>query len=150
MTLNKRQRAQQRALCDELREDDGVDPRKFFQPDRNRNREHRKSRQLCRQVQRTLELVLTGEVRDDLLNGLRVVSITPGLDSSRLVVTVSTDLPFEQFDRREIEARLASLQGKLRSEVAAAITRKQTPLLTFQVLGPDAHAPLSGEAGERP
>lgn len=137
MALNKRQREQLRALCGELHEDDGVDPREYFKPHRKQNKERHKARQLCRQVERTLALVLSGETGDSLLNSLTIVSVTPSADSSRLLVTVSADLPADQFDRPAIEARLAAVQGRLRSEVSAAITRKKTPVLTFEVVGPD-------------
>jgi len=137
MTFNQRQREQMRALCGELREDDGVDPRDLFKPSRKRDKEHRKAKQLCRQVQKTLDLVLSGEIRDDSLSGLKIVSITPGADSSRLVATVVTDVPAAELDRVDIERRLATVEGQLRSAVAQAITRKKTPLLLFQILGAD-------------
>jgi len=139
MALNQRQREQLRALCGELHEDDGVDPRDYFNPARQRDSEHRKSRQLCRQVQKTLDLVLAGDNSDDLLANLKIVSVLPGRDSSRLLITVAADVPPEQFDRPRIEAQLSLIQGRLRSEVSASITRKKTPVLTFQLLDPGMH-----------
>ncbi len=136
MSPNDRQRAQLRALCEELREDDGVDPRKFFKSQRNRNSDSRKVRQLCRQVQRTLDLVLSGETADPTLCGLRVASVGPGADPSRLLITVVADVAPEAFDRALIEARLAAMAGRLRTEVASTISRRKTPALSFQVLGP--------------
>jgi len=103
MTFNQRQRAEMSALCGELREDDGVDPRDLFKPSRKRDREHRKAKQLCRQVQKTLDLVLSGEIRDESLSGLKIVSITPGADSSRLMVTVVADVPAAELSRSDIE-----------------------------------------------
>jgi ribosome-binding factor A len=137
MTLNKRQREQMRALCEELREDDGIDPRNFFKPSRNRDKEHRKAKQLCRQVQKTLDLVLSGEVQDDSISGLKIVSIIPGADSSQLLVRVVADVPAAELDRADIERRLTTVEGQLRSAVAQAITRKKTPMLVFQILGLD-------------
>jgi ribosome-binding factor A len=137
MTFNKRQREQMRALCEELREDDGIDPRIFFKPARNQDKVHRKAKQLCRQVQKTLDLVLSGEIRDEALSGLKIVSIIPGADSSQLLVTVIADVPAAELDRADIERRLATVEGQLRSAVAQAITRKKTPLLVFQILGSD-------------
>jgi ribosome-binding factor A len=136
MALNRRQREQLRALCGEFHEDDGVDPRRYFKPDRQRDNDNRKSRQLCRQVQRTLDLVLSGETGNGLLRHLKIVSVLPGNDGSRLLITVSADVPSADFDRAQIEAQLAMVQGRLRSEVAAAITRRKTPNLMFQVLNP--------------
>jgi ribosome-binding factor A len=148
MALNRRQREQLRALCGELHEDDGVDPRDYFKPARQRDQEHRKSRQLCRQVQKTLDLVLTGDAGNDLLSNLKIVSVLPGRDSSRLLVTVSVDVPPEQFNRERIESQLSHIQGRLRSEVSAAITRKKTPVLTFQLLDPGMESRELGGEGE--
>jgi len=136
MAHDKRHSERLRALCGELHDDDGVDPREFFRPNRQRDKARHKSQQLCRQVQRTLDLVLSGETRDELLGALRIVSVTSSEDSSALVVTVVADVPPDRFDRAQIEARLAAMSGWLRSEVAAAITRRRTPLLVFHLLGP--------------
>lgn len=145
MAHDKRRREQLRALCGELQDDDGVDPRKFFQTNRKRDKDCRKSQQLCRQVQRTLDLVFSGETRDELLNALRIVSVTSSVDSSALLVTVVADVPPDRFDRAQIEARLEKMSGRLRSEVAWAITRKRTPLLVFDILGPQGRLPAPGE-----
>jgi len=147
MALDKNRREQLRALCGELHDDDGVDPREFFQPNRKRDKDRRKSRQLCRQVQKTLDLVLSGETRDELLGDLCIVSVTSSSDSSALVVTVVADVPPDRFDRGQIEARLAMMSGRLRSEVAGAITRKRTPLLVFHVLDPQTGLPGAAELG---
>ena len=54
MAHARKQREQLRAHCGELHADDGVDPRDFFRPDRQRTKLDRKTRQLCQQVQQTL------------------------------------------------------------------------------------------------
>ncbi len=136
MAHDKSQRERLRALCGELHDDDGVDPHEFFQPTRKRGKDRRKSKQLCRQVEKTLDLVLSGETGDELLGDLRIVSVTSA-DSTALLVTVIADVPPDRFDRAEIEARLAKMSGRLRSEVARAITRKRTPLLIFHLLEPE-------------
>jgi ribosome-binding factor A len=141
MAHDKRQRERLRALCGEPHDDDGVDPREFFQPGRKRDKAGRKSQQLCRQVQKTLDQVLSGETRDPLLGALRIVSVTSRADSSALLVTVIADVSPDCFDRAQIEAHLAKMSGWLRSEVAAAITRKRTPILVFLVLGPQSGLP---------
>ena len=138
MAHDEREREQLRSLCGEVHDDDGVDPREFFKSNRKRDNGHRKSKQLCRQVQKTLELVFSGETRDELLGDLSIVSVTSSEDSSTLLVTVVADVRPEHFDRAQIEARLTEMSGWLRSEVAGAITRKRTPMLVFQLLGPRA------------
>ena len=145
MAHDERQRERLRALCGELQDDDGVNPREFFHPIRKRDNAHRKSKQLCRQVQKTLDLIFSGETRDELLGDLRIVSVTSSQDSSALLVTVVADVPLERFDRTQIEARLAKMSGRLRSEVAGTITRKRTPLLVFHVLGLQSGLPASEE-----
>jgi ribosome-binding factor A len=149
MAHDERQRERLRALCGELQDDDGIDPREFFQPTRKRDKARHKSKQLCRQVEKTLDLVFSGETRDELLGALRIVSVTSSADSSALLVTVVADVPPNFFDRAQTEARLAKMSGRLRSEVAGAITRKRTPLLVFHVLGPQSGLPAAGEEESR-
>jgi ribosome-binding factor A len=100
------------------------------------HKESRKAKQLCRQVAETLGLVLSGECRDELLQSLHVLSVVPAPNSSRLLVTVSADLPPEDYDRRKILDQLDEHIGRLRAEVAASIHRKRVPSLVFRVIGP--------------
>jgi ribosome-binding factor A len=136
MKFDKRTREQLRAHCQEFHEDDGVDPRELFEENNDRRKGDRKARQLCRQVAETLELVLPGDCRDEILQSLHVMSVEPAPDSSRLLVVVVADLPAEQFHRAEILARLERQTARLRSEVAAAIARKRVPMLAFEIAGP--------------
>jgi ribosome-binding factor A len=134
MAHEPKSRARLRAHCDEFHDDDGVDPREYFRPQRKPSKYDRKTRQLCQQVQQTLDQIFGGELRDELLDSLRVVSVD-STASSTLLVTVVADLPPQQFDRARMESRLSELAGWLRSEVAGAITRKRAPLLMFHLLG---------------
>lgn len=138
MTLDRRTREQMLAHCGAIHEDDGVDPRQFFKTGRINKKDDRKARQLCRQVAETLDQLLTGEVRDDVLRGLHVVSVVPAPDASRLLVTLQADGEPEELDPSLVESRLAVCRGHLRCEVAAAITRRKTPVLVFSVIGPDS------------
>lgn len=135
MTFDSRKRKQHLASCDEVREDDGVDPRTFFKPSRNRGQQHRKNGQLCQQVFETLCLVLAGEFEDARLHNLQVVSVEPAPDASQLLVTVSVEGELDAEILAAVHARLARVEGRLRYEVAAAITRKRAPRLTFRVIG---------------
>ncbi len=145
MALDKRTREQMLAHCGEIHEDDGVDPREFFKAGRIHKKEDRKAKQLCRQVAETLDQVLSGETGDDVLQGLRVSSIVPAPDSSRLLVTLHADCESEKFDRHQIEQRLVVCRGRLRCEIAASITRKKTPTLVFNVIGPDCTLDTQGK-----
>ena len=103
--------------------------------------EGRKAKQLCRQVADTLDLVL-GDCRDERLQALHVISVVPSPNSSRLLVTVSADLPGDEFDPQEILELLDQQTGRLRGEVAAAINRKRVPALAFHVVGPALESSL--------
>ncbi|MGO8745719.1 MAG: hypothetical protein ACLQNE_06990 [Thermoguttaceae bacterium] len=78
--------------------------------------------------------MLSGECGDDLLQSLQVVAVDPAPDASQLVVTVRAGLPGEGVDPAEVLSRLNTVMGKLRCEVATAITRKRAPKLVFRVL----------------
>lgn len=115
-------------------EEDGADPRDFFKPQQQR-RPHRKTLQLCSQIQRTLEYVLSGEMDDDVLRGLMVQQVRPAPDASRLLVTV---VPLDEGVSAEtILHRLAIVSGRLRTEIARSINRRKTPQLSFEVMLPD-------------
>ena len=137
MTFNKRKRDEMLAHCGEIHDDDGVAPRDFFKCNINRTKNDHKVTQLCKQVAETLSLVLTGEFDDELLHSLHVVSVDPAPDASQLAVTLRADISSEQPNSQEIMARLMAVSGRLRAEVASAITRKRTPKLVFHIIGPD-------------
>ena len=115
------------SLCGEITPDDGIDPTEFFRPTRTKKSSHRKANQLCQQVADTLSLVLTGELRD-----LRIVAVTPAPDSSQLLVLVAPAVAGERVDPDTALAKLTAATGRLRSEVAASITRRRAPKLLFQ------------------
>jgi ribosome-binding factor A len=148
MTPDKRTRAQMRAHCSEIHEDDGIDPRDFFRPATQRGKDNRKAMQLCRQVAETLEQVLCSEIADELVCSLSVTSVVPAPDSSRLLVTLRTDLKLHEFDRPELERRLEGRRGQLRCAVAGAITRRKTPNLALVIVGPDQAPPATDPEGE--
>lgn len=97
----------------------------------------RKLLQLCRQVADTLNLVLSGECDDDVLRSLHVARVVPAPNASQLLVIVSPAWTGEKLQPSEVLDRLAAHAGHLRNEVAAAITRRRAPRLTFQFV----HAP---------
>tara|TARA_R110002072_G_scaffold120757_3_gene254102 strand:- start:3937 stop:4416 length:480 start_codon:yes stop_codon:yes gene_type:complete len=155
MPLNKRQREQMLACCGEIQEDDGVDPRRFFKSHSDRNKRDRKTQQLCQQVEQTLSLVLSGEFSDELLQSLIVESVIPAPNASQLVVTVSAASSHEDgrvmsLDPSVVLERLDRVTGRLRSEVAASITRKRAPSLKFRVVSASPTSPqtASDDRGE--
>lgn len=124
-----------RSLCAEVHPDDGVDPRERERQRASNSKSGRKARQLGRQVAETLEGALACQA-DACLRGLRIVSVAPAPDASRLLVTVAPipGCPFN--DPAEVLERLERGSGRLRSEVAAAITRKRAPLLVYRLALP--------------
>jgi ribosome-binding factor A len=88
----------------------------------------RKARQLCRQVQRALNLALADQHADDGLNDLFVEDVSPAPDCGHLLVHVV--IP----DTQPVAAALGGLRRaapRLRSEVAMATARKRAPELSF-------------------
>lgn len=116
-----------RPLCAHLHEDDGFSPR-HDRKDTERSHD-RKDLQLCKQVQRALEMQLSsaGWASDA---ALRIEGVTPHPDASRLRVRVSWD------DRgmglAGVLALLTARRAELRWAVASAITRKRAPELVFE------------------
>ncbi|QDT76086.1 ribosome-binding factor A [Lacipirellula limnantheis] len=149
MSLDKRTREQMLAHCDAIHEDDGVDPREFFKLRSHRDKPDRKAQQLCRQVGETIDQILAGELGDAALNALRVASVVPAPDASRMLVTLVATSDDGSFDRAAIEHKLAAVTGLLRSAVAAAITRRKAPNLSFVVIGPnDGEATTQATGGD--
>ncbi len=102
------------------------------------SRRQQKAKQLCRQVERALTLALL-ECGDPAIQDLAVLSVTPAPDVGRLLVAVrAPQIGAEQASSGPAEhlMRLEAVKGKLRSEVASAITRKRAPELIFRVLLP--------------
>ena len=97
----------------------------------NQASNERKVRQLCRQVHQRVDLVLAGELDDPTLDGLWVVEVQPEPGGAALLITVAAP---DDAELEPIRASLDALRGRLRSEVAAAITRKRAPHLRFAVI----------------
>lgn len=112
----------------------------------------RKARQLASQVARVVDQLLAGELDDDVLRGLSVLSVVPAPDESRLLVTVGPMAEGIDVNVPAVLAHLGAASNHIRQEVAASITRKRAPSLAYQVVPvfarPDA-APTA-PAGEHP
>jgi ribosome-binding factor A len=90
--------------------------------------DQRRAQQLCRQVQRALNLALADADGRDGLHDLFVEDVTPAPDCARLLVHIVVP-PDRTVGDALGDLRRASAQ--LRAEVAAAITRKRAPELSF-------------------
>ena len=121
---------------------DFADPLRVFGPGgRPAPKNDRKTMQLCSQVQRTVEQVLLGDLDDDVLRNLYVVSVEPAPDESRLLVTVGPFAKDVAIDPIQVMEHLGTASAHIRAEVAGAITRKKAPSLIYQVARPEPPAP---------
>jgi ribosome-binding factor A len=114
-------------------EPSGVDASVYFGDEVGR-RADRKERQLCRQVQEAIGEALSS-LEDEVLLEVYVCSVEPAPDATRLAILVQAS---KGSDLDAVKERLSRVSGYLRAEVAQAITRKRVPILTFQVLPPEA------------
>lgn len=121
-----------RTLCAELAPEDGTDPRDWLKGLHGPRTDRRKARQLCAQVAEALAMLLAAE-GEDLLRCLDVAAVEPSPDTRQLLVTVRP-LPGMAIDPAAILGALASASGRIRSEVASAITRRRAPLLLYRVM----------------
>lgn len=118
-----------RELCGEIREDDGIDPKKINRRDRSSNDEKR-DRQLCAQARRCLNLVVPEMLLRAGVDRCEVVSVDPAPEIARLMVVVGVEA-----DRIAAAVQILSQQkGDLRYEVAGAVHRKRAPDLAFEVV----------------
>ncbi len=120
--------------------DDGPD---YARRSRQRRQEN-KVGQLCRQVEQTVWLCLSGECHDEVLRELCVHSVEPAPDAGRLLVRVYFSNPRAAVPLAELLQRLDAASPWIRSEVARAIVRKRAPELVFQLICPE----MAGEEVE--
>lgn len=115
-------------------------------PSRRRQQEN-KLGGLCRQVQRTVALSLSGECHDEVLRDLLVWAVVPAPDASRLLVQVYFASAPAQADVSLVDllGRLERVSAWLRREVARSIVRKRAPELMFQLISPRGTEGLEGQ-----
>lgn len=125
-------------------------PRRGRSNSQRPHRPDRKTLQMCSQVQRTLDLVLSGDMDDDRLRDLYVSQVVPAPDASCLLVSVTPHSFARDFQPALVMARLAESTGKMRSELARVINRRKTPELMFRVVMPEDATPpyISTDVGD--
>lgn len=97
-----------------------------------RNRDLRKTLQLCEQASDAISVALA-ECGDPLLHDLVVEAVRPAPSASRLRVVVSAPVGA---GAHAVLAALEKVRGWLRHEVATQISRKRTPELCFELSPP--------------
>jgi ribosome-binding factor A len=120
-----------RSGCEQVGEQDGLDPRDD-RPDGPAPVRNRKALQLSGQVAETLALALADEA-DALLRDLLVESVAPAPNSTRLLVTLAPSPAAPPLDAAKVLAHLEAAHGRLRQAVAAAVHRRRVPDLTFRI-----------------
>jgi ribosome-binding factor A len=117
-------------LAAEVGCEDGADPKEFHaKPWDAPKQAGRKARQLCAQVKDALHVALAA-CADAVLQALGVVSVEPAPHSGRLLVVLAAG----GATRADAEAALARALGHLRTQVAAAVSRRYAPELVFEVI----------------
>jgi ribosome-binding factor A len=139
-------------FCASVGEEDGEDPhlakRRRAHSKRSASgpapsaRLERKACQLCRQVAETLDEVLA-DCGDGVLRALRVATVVPYPNASRLLVTVA---PLDgrlapDAGPKVVVEHLERASGHLRHEIAAAVTRKRAPLMLYRLAEPALAVP---------
>lgn len=146
LDMSRRRRSKTHDLTSKASSDQSVDPDQFLDR-RSGPRVDRKAYQLARQVADTLNFVLSGDTGDDVLRGLYVDSVEPAPDASRMLVSVAPLDRNDETPSEEYLTRLMAASGKLRSEVAASISRRKTPELAYRVIRPEEPSPVDDQSG---
>ena len=92
-----------------------------------------KTAALCKQVRRAVSLTLSGECGDPVLQELMVDEVLPAPNAGRMLVRVMLRVRADGPGMIDVLQRLAKVEGLLRASVGAAIARKRTPELAFDV-----------------
>jgi len=130
MTSRKEWLKEVASLCEEVRPEDGIAPRKRSHANTQR---HRKTYQVCKQAEKTLNLVMAGDSVEPILRDLIVCAVEPNPDSSHLLVIVESSSVL--LDENEVLSALLRAKGRLRAAIATAINRKRAPLISFLFTG---------------
>ncbi len=129
MTSRKEWLKEVASLCEEIRPEDGIAPRKSSHANTQR---HRKTYQVCKQAEKTLNMVMAGDSVEPVLRDLIVSAVEPNPDSSHLLVIVESSI---LLDEHEVLSALLRAKGRLRAAIATAINRKRAPLISFLFTG---------------
>ena len=133
MSSRRNFRGDLRAVCSEIGENDGHDPR-FDKIQPRMKVLNRKALQLCARVAETIALVLGGELNDDMLRELRVESVVPMPTSAQLLVTLAVPDLGEELTHDHVRQRLAVAEAKIRAEVGRSIHRRRVPGLFYNLV----------------
>lgn len=124
--------------CQEHGPEDGVDPRETqrlkMRRAVGRSQANRKALQLCRQVERTVALVLSSELNDDRLRDLLVLAVVPAPQSNHLLITLQAPVTLTPDELLSLDAVLLNHKSQIRSAIATDINRRKTPDVTLRIV----------------
>ncbi len=122
-----------RKLCAEVGTEDAVDPLYLARQREENQHNKRKIRQLCRETERLVSLVLSGEVSDPLIQDLQVLHVSPESNGPYLMITLCHPNLCNTNLETQILTRLQRLEGYLRSVITQSVCRKRVPRLKFKL-----------------
>ncbi len=131
MSIPKRLRERMLEFCGSLSDEDGLNPRddQSIHINRKQDTSVYRQRRLCRQITETLMLAIS-DAPDPLVANAKVLLVRPRKANKSVTVRVAVT---DDVDQRLLQERLKGCEGWLRSEIAAAISRKRVPRLIFEI-----------------
>ncbi len=131
MSRSRKKNDEMTDLAADLGHEDGGDPKEFHAKPWNAPKQaSRKGQQLCAQVKDALQGAL-GECADEVLRDLTLLGVEPAPHTGRLRVLLAAG----EADPHAATEALHRASGFLRAAVAAAVSRRYTPELVFEVIG---------------
>ena len=122
--------------CAEIGPEDGIAPRLLAKQQKVSKREH-KQLQLCKRVNRTMDLLFLDESLDPALRDLVVDRVELSSNGRQFVITVLVDPNITSDMKNRIIDALANARGYIRTIVAQTIDRKRIPVISFRIAGSD-------------
>jgi len=131
-------------LCAETDPFDGIKPCYLYREpgyvDQSEKLSHcrkakQKSYRICNEVSKVLAMTLAGDMKNPMLQGLQIVSVTAEGSGQYLCVTVGHYDMELTASESQIVAELKRIQGYLRSAITQRINRKRVPALLFRYVG---------------
>ena len=122
--------------CAEIWPEDGIAPRLLAKQQKVSKREH-KQLQLCKRVNRTMDLLFLDESLDPALRDLVVDRVELSSNGRQFVITVLVDPNITSDMKSRIIDALTNARGYIRTIIAQTIERKRIPAITFRIAGSD-------------
>ena len=122
--------------CAEIGPEDGIAPRLLAKQQKVSKREH-KQLQLCKRVNRTMNLLFLDESLDPALRDLVVDRVELSSNGRQFVITVLVDPNITSDMKSRIIDALTNARGYIRTIVAQTIDRKRIPAISFRIAGSD-------------